>query len=403
MEGLSRKWEPQLAAYIFTEQMQNGCLLNVRFMIEKSIIDPANVNGLNALDCCLELLDDSCCTPESQELYNNRLEIFEYLLDETDCVEKQQHSRKTLSVIVSLCRHNNERTVFLKWFRRMYNENSTAEVVDQILSSLYSLNCSHLKVAILEMFYVSHIFNPDYCDLVARLMEIDFKRFNFSFGYFTPTNSAYSVELQFLLCEPLNRSDVIKRIEITADYLKAIFQLFLHFPKIAIEYMEVASRFVTFYYCINSDRSFGHECVEYRNAKRCIHLDRFLDSMYSCGYKMDCLYENENVIASIYHRITSPRPFLCQMVDDSFAHLFEETDSVADLEGYAKFSRAVCCDWRAVGCIPTLFNLCRTTVRKAVFDASPYADSTRTQITKLESLELPLTVKERLLYRWKQN
>lgn len=352
----------------------------VRFLIEKGRADPNYINkkGEHALFYAVRHFE---------------MVTVNFLMNETNCdIKHQNHNGETAfeSIHLSSILYNDRNKVgehfFVHMFRSTYNEFSSPKLLAGVLrfcNNWYGdrqILSNAVKQAILEIFYENPRSNPDYYGLVTRIKDIN-----------------GDIDDQFWLCLPLQSKEVLEKFD--ADIfryfvLKTLFQLFLCSREIFDDYLTSVAQNVSFYR-IQSLSFLDRHAMD---ASTSGLLLEFVKSVCWTGFNVDFTFHDENLEKILYPLLPFDRPFIPAptTLDTWICRRFEETDSVDDVENY-KIFKLQYLKRSGLGHVPKLFNLCRTVVRKTVFQA---ADSSSNKLFNLHSLtlELPITIKKRLFY-----
>lgn len=360
----------------------------VRFLIEQCGADPnhKDANGEHALFYSIRCFDES---------------IINFLMYETNCDMKQRNNNDWTAFEQYFNSHlyYENKPLICEIFRLTYNEFSSPHKIDRLLIKLkYEIPIFHysntnkehdiLKMAILESIYQSPCNNPDHYELVTRLLGVDLR-----------SENGYEIHEKFWLCVSLQSKDVLKQIDagrFQQIRLEIMFRLFVYAREIFAEYLPFIAKQLSNDIRISFKKFKAHET----DPSMIGYLLEYLKTLCLFGMKVRvpfvthelqliqiCLPFQPNVWPFI--RFPTTR-------DTLICRHFKETDSGDDVERYVIF-REQFNNGMGYGFVPTLFNISRSVVRRAVFDAA--GSSSSKKLLNLHTIEdIPVTVKSRLCY-----
>lgn len=359
----------------------------VRFLIEEGGADPnyKDNNGEHAFFYAVRHFE---------------MVTINFLMNETKCDIKQRNDRdqaafEAINFHSILKKFDMSEHFLVKMFRSTYNQFTSPKVLGGVLRFCINSSCNDrpltqyvaLKQAILETFYESPHSNPDHYELVTRIKVV---------------NGRYGDKFDpFWLCLPLQSQDVLEQFGDTIFrnlQLNTMFSLYKSDREVFEDYLPIIAQNVSYYQVQTL-----HYFDQYANdpSSSCYLLD-FFKSICWMGFNVDFTFSDcrshQNLKKILYPLLPFDRPFISAptKLDTKVCRHFEETDSVEDVESYKVFKYKFC-EGLSFGYVPTLFNLTRTVVRRTVFQA---AGSSSNKLFNLHTLtlELPITIKERLFY-----
>lgn len=368
----------------------------MRILIEQGGVDPnqEDINGCHILFYAVSNFD---------------METIHFLKRETNCdMTHRNNNGQTAfeTICTSLQQMDCRENFIIKMFHYTYPEFTTPKVLGRLLRecgmgkrgigsgfdmfskrTLISFDC--LKLAILEKFYLSPRNNPEHYELVTRLLAVDLH-----------SESIRKSEEIFWLCLPLQNKDVLDEFDIqifVRSKLEIMFRLFIYEHEIFEEYLPRITQTLSY------DRP---QSVFYTFRAHAKHpstsgrLIEFFKRVCLLGFNLDVLLDDNRLFLErtkfMYALQPTARPFIRypDAQDALICRYFLETDSGNDVKRYASFQQHFN-EGFGFNEIPTLFNLCRTVVRQTVFHAE---NSSSKKLFNLNTLDIPITVKNRLLY-----
>lgn len=333
-------------------------------------------------------------------VYSLELPIINYLMHETKC--DIQHRNVNNLTAYDLFLHL--RSYFtdsegyclciVDMFRLTYDELCGPEVVSQHIRNCLLYTNDGLMMAMLEIFYLSNRINPDYCEMVGRLLNVDLH-----------SNPSQEIQDHFWLCFPLQSENVIELCVdtmMTKNHLSLLLRLFVYDREMFNSYLPlITHNFPS--WCFAQTLSINHIEEDAENPNLRGHMFEFFKTICIFGFNPETILtqwvRSTKLIQILYPLITKPRPFIsCSATNDSVVcRHFEETDSGDDVQRYEdfklRFDRGL-----SYGYVPTLSCLSRTVVRETVFLACPATDQPYTKLSKLLTLRVPHSIQNRLIY-----
>lgn len=336
-------------------------------------------------------------------VYAFDLPLINYLMHETKC-DMQHRNVNNLTAYDLLLHHRSYFTdseayclCIVDMFRLTYDEFCTPEIVSQHIQNCLLDPIDGLMIAILEMFYLSNRINPEYCELVGRLLNVDLH-----------SNSSRGIQDNFWLCFPLQSENVIElcadtmlRFSGAQDYLSLLLRLFVYDREVFNTYLPlITHNLPTWYFAQLFSLNDIEEVTENPNLRG--YMFEFFKTICIFGFNPETILAQKQptkLIQFLYPLIATPRPFIsCSAINDSVVcRHFEETDSGEDVQRYADF-RIRYELGLSYGYVPTLFCLTRSVVRETVFRACPATDQPYTKLSKLLTLRVPRIIQNRLVY-----
>lgn len=362
------------------------------------------------LDIVRHLIEQGNADPNYKDLdsehaifyavYAFEIPIINYLMQETKC-DMQHRNVNNLTAYDLFLHHRRYFTdsegyclCIVDMFRLTYDEFCTPEVVSQHIRYCSVDTCDGLMMAILEMFYLSKRINPDYCELVGRLLNVDLH-----------SNPPQQIQDHFWLCFPLQSENVIELCAdtmMTQNHLSLLFRLFVYDREVFNAYLPLITQNFSSW-CFAQTLSVHQIEDDAENPKLRGFMFEFFRTICIFGFNPETFLaqwlQPTKLLRFLYPLITTPRPFISysDSNDSIVCRHFEETDAGEDVQRYEdfklEFERGL-----SYGYVPTLFCLSRTVVREMTFHTCPATDQPYTRLSKLLTLKVPQTIRNRLVY-----
>lgn len=351
----------------------------IRILIEQGGVDP-------------NLEDKDGCSILFYAVSENDMETLDFLKHETNCnmMHLNKKGKTAFETINTKTSWSVTENFVVKLFHYTYSEFATPMVLGQLLKnckSTLSMDC--VKIAILETFYRSPRINPEHYELVTRLLAVDLH-----------SNEIFKVDELFWLCLPLQNKDVLAQFDentFVRSKLEIMFRLFMFEREVFDEYLPRITGTLSYDRPQSIFYSFS---AHSKHISDSCHLIEYFRKVCAFGFNLDVLLNDTRTFLERTHYLyvlqPMARPFIQHpnAQDSLICRHFIETDSGKDVKRYVSFQKHFK-DGTSCNDVPTLFNLSRTVIRETVFAAEI---SPSKKLFNLHSLDIPITVKNRLLY-----